>query len=92
MASEKVLEKKLKSEVEKLGGLALKFSSSFNTGYPDRVVLFPGGKTYWVELKSTGKKPTKLQVHRMKELTRLEHLCFVIDDEQSLQTFLNFLK
>ena len=54
--NEKLLEKKLREEVKKLGGLALKFTSSTYTGMPDRIVLMPKGKVYFVELKTTGQK------------------------------------
>lgn len=57
--NEKLLERKLREEVKKLGGIALKFTSPFYTGMPDRIILMPGAKTRFVELKSPGKKPKK---------------------------------
>lgn len=38
---EKEIEAKLKKEVEKVGGLALKFISPGVAGVPDRIVLLP---------------------------------------------------
>ena len=55
MVSEKSIEQKLRTETKKMGGWAVKFSSPGLDGMPDRLVLFPGGKLGFVELK-TGKK------------------------------------
>jgi hypothetical protein len=69
--TEKILELKLKKEVEKRGGMAVKFFSAWFTGMPDRIVLMPGGKLWFVEMKAeganvkkTGRQPL---VHRMLE-------------------------
>jgi hypothetical protein len=49
--TEKALERKLKKEVEKLGGLCLKCVTPGFTGIPDRMCLFPGGVVWFVEIK-----------------------------------------
>ena len=54
MAAEKTIEHKLVKAVHLMGGLALKFISPGFDGVPDRVVLLPGGKAAFVELKATG--------------------------------------
>ena len=51
MVSEKSIEQKLRTETKKMGGWAVKFSSPGLDGMPDRLVLFPGGKLGFVELK-----------------------------------------
>ena len=51
---EKDIEKRLVREVKKLGGLCLKWVSPGNSGVPDRIVLMPGGKAIFVELKRPG--------------------------------------
>lgn len=89
MASEKILEKRLKSEVEKLGGLCLKYHNSFDTSYPDRIVLMPGGKTVWIEIKSSGEKLEKLQEFRIRSMEALGHRTEVIDTYTKLENFLN---
>lgn len=49
---EKEIERKLKVLVEgKLGGLCLKWVCPGWSGVPDRILLFPGGRVYFVELK-----------------------------------------
>lgn len=90
--SEKLLEKKLREAVLMLGGLAVKFWSVSFTGFPDRVVLMPGGKISFVELKTTGKKPTPRQVYVIGLLKKLGFEVFVIDSKESLATYLKFLK
>src|SRR5690349_1380031 len=63
--NEKSIEKKLETNlfklVKKLGGYALKFFCLSFTGMPDRIVLMPGGRIWFVEVKDTGKKPTPRQ-------------------------------
>ena len=51
---ESVVEKKFAAEVKKRGGLAVKFVSPGFNGVPDRLVLFPGGRMAFVELKAPG--------------------------------------
>lgn len=40
-------------------------------GWPDRMVLCPGGKAVFVELKAPGKVPTALQFERLDQLHAL---------------------
>lgn len=86
--SEKTLEARLVREIEARGGMALKYTSQFHRGIPDRICLLPGGLCVFVELKSTGKKPTKLQVHAMQKLRELGHYAIVIDSTEGLGDFL----
>lgn len=86
--SEKTLEARLRQEIEKRGGMALKLSSQLHRGLPDRMVLLPYGAVHFVELKSTGKKPTLLQQHCHKQLTDLGHIVWIIDSTESLTDFL----
>lgn len=90
--SEKWLEKELTKRVRALGGKALKFSSNIETGYPDRIVVMPRGKTYWCEIKSTGESPNKVQQFRHKELRVLGHFVIVIDSEFILDEFISLIK
>jgi hypothetical protein len=91
MDSEKLIEKRLRSEVKKLGGLAIKFYNPFFGGLPDRIVLLPGGFVRFVELKSTGKKPTKLQYRAIRILECLGFTVVVIDSIEMLNSFLKGL-
>ena len=89
--NEKLLEKKLREGVKKLGGVALKFGTEYHTGMPDRIVLMPGGQASFVETKSTGKKPTALQSKCLEALTVFGFKAVVIDSQEGLDEFLNDL-
>ena len=88
MISEQELEAKLKGKVEKLGGLCLKFYSSIS-GVPDRIVLIPGGKVYFVEMKCHKGKLSALQTYSHKILRKLDFLVFVIDSEEKINIFID---
>ena len=80
MASEKLLEKKLREGVKKLGGEAIKFFCPTFTGLPDRIILMPGGRVYFAEMKTTGEKPSPRQEVVHKWLRGLGFTVWVIDD------------
>ena len=88
--SEKLLERKLREEVKKAGGKAMKFVSPGNNGVPDRIVLWPGGRFCFVELKSTGGKPTPIQKVVHEELRALGAHVWVIDSREGLDVFLKY--
>lgn len=89
--SEKTLEARLVREIEARGGMALKYTSQFHRGIPDRICLLPGGLSIFVELKSTGKKPTKLQQHAIQQLNDIGHPAVVVDSTESLNSLLAIL-
>ena len=60
---EKEIEKYLCAQVKEIGGLCEKFTSPSNRSVPDRLVTLPHGLMLLVELKTTGKLPTKAQLH-----------------------------
>ena len=76
---ESYVERELTTEVKKRGGLAVKFVSPGFDGVPDRLVLFPGGKVAFVELKAPGKKMRPLQVRRAGQLRMLGFRVYCID-------------
>lgn len=89
--SEKTLEARLRKEIEQRGGMAIKLMSQLHRGLPDRMIIMPQGCIYFVELKSTGEKPTGLQTHCHNQLRNLGHTVYVIDTTQRLQDFLFIL-
>lgn len=89
MDSEKLIERKLVDAVKAKGGLCVKFYSAYQRGVPDRIVLMPQGRVYFVELKSTGKKPTKLQELFIGKLRSLGFIVEVIDTIEKLTEFVN---
>lgn len=88
LESEKRLELKLRREIEQRGGMAIKLTSQLHRGLPDRLVLMPGGLAYFVELKSTGRKPTAFQAHTHTRLSDLDFVVAVVDTTEKLDVFL----
>ncbi len=82
--SEKMIEGYLVQEVKNLGGICLKYSNPNMVGYPDRLVCLPGGHVAWVELKSKGKKPTRIQRLRMEDLRNMNFEVHVVDTRQDV--------
>ena len=76
---EKAIEAKLVQTVKSMGGLAPKFTSPGFDGVPDRLVLLPGGKLAFIELKAPGKVLRPLQVRRKRQLEQLGFSVYCID-------------
>jgi len=69
--SEKTIEKFVVKEADGLGGKAVKGNTLNNKGFPDRIIMLPGAKIGFLELKSEGRKPTQLQSYWLKLLKDL---------------------
>lgn len=78
--TEKELELMLVKEVKRRGGRAFKFLSPGLNGVPDRLVLMPGGKIGFVEVKAPGKKMRPNQVKRKAELEKLGFEVYILDN------------
>lgn len=89
MESEKKLERLLGQEVKKMGGWSFKLLATHVTGLPDRICLLPNGLLFFAEMKSTGKKPTKIQLNIHKKIRDLGFRVEVLD---STEKILNTLK
>ena len=82
------IERRLISAVQKEGGLCLKFAPPGMVGFPDRLVLLPGGLVVFVEVKKPGKKPTNLQVHRHGQLRSLGMRVYLLDDQEQIKNIM----
>ena len=82
--NEKKIEQKLRDEVKRRGGLALKFVSPGFVGVPDRIVLMPDGNVGFVEVKAPGEVPRAIQVSVHKRFRRLGFKVFVLDNIESI--------
>ena len=81
---EKIIEQHLVKAVKNSGGIAPKLVSPGFDGMPDRLVLLPGGKIGFVEVKAPGKEPRPLQVARHGLLRRLGFKAFVLDSPEQI--------
>lgn len=84
MGEENRIERHLAMSVKKMGGMAVKFVSPGLDGVPDRIVLLPGKKIAFVELKAPGKKPRPLQAKRKRQLEALGFPVYVIDGVEQI--------
>lgn len=89
---EKLIEQKLVRVVKAAGGIAVKFVSPGFDGMPDRLVLFPGSKMAFVEVKAKGCKPRPLQLRRHELLRSLGFLVYVLDDERQIGGMLDEIR
>lgn len=90
--SEKVFERELSKYVDDTGGMAVKLLSQFIKGLPDRMFLLPGGVVVFVEFKSTGKKPTKIQSYIHAKMQALGFLVYVVDSVESYEEVKGLIK
>nr|DAY32315.1 MAG TPA: Nuclease [Caudoviricetes sp.] len=87
--TEKDIEEYLRLGVKKLGGVAFKFTSPGNSGVPDRLIVMPGNRIYFVELKRPGGRTSPLQNRQISRLKDLGCRVLVVDSKESAERFLN---
>lgn len=87
--SEKVIERKLVELVKINGGMCIKLLCDQLIGLPDRMCLFPGHKIVFVELKTTGQKPRRIQTYMHNKLRALGFRVEVIDSVESAINFID---
>ena len=68
---EKDIERHLRDGVKHLGGWCLKFVTPGFTGVPDRIVIMPGGRIAFVELKRPGQRERQRQAFVQARLRRM---------------------
>ncbi|WP_302612362.1 VRR-NUC domain-containing protein [uncultured Muribaculum sp.] len=90
--SEKAIERYLVERAIQNGLPCLKYSNPNMVGYPDRLLVLPGGSVIWVELKSKGRKPTKLQEIRIAELKAMGHMVKVIDNKSDIDELIKITR
>ena len=86
---EKLIEQNLVQTVRRMGGLAPKFTSPGWAGVPDRLVLLPGGRLAFVEVKAPGQRPRPVQVRRKGQLEALGFRVYVIDRPEQIPAILH---
>ena len=92
MMLERDIEKRLIQKIKAIGGKAYKFVSPGHAGVPDRIVILPGGKVFFVELKTDIGKLTPLQDKQINCLRKLNANVVVLRGESAVDDFVKVCK
>lgn len=65
---ESTIEARLVREVKKRGGLCYKFTSPGTAGVPDRIIILPGGRVVFAELKTEIGRLAKIQKWQIEQM------------------------
>lgn len=88
--SEKTLEPALKKFVELDNkGWCIKLVALHISGLPDRICLIHPGIIFFVEVKTAGKKPRKIQLWVHNKIRSLGFNVFVLDNKEVLEEIKN---
>ena len=85
---ESAIEARLVRRVRERGGLCYKFVSPGNRGVPDRLVITPDGRMFFVELKSQTGRLSKLQKFQMSELKARNVDVYVLYSVEHVEEFM----
>lgn len=89
--SEKALERKLCARVKEIRGWTIKLLPYLLNGLPDRLVLH-NGRAYFVEVKTTGEKPSPAQAIMHRRLEQYGFIVCVLDCSEGIEDFINYLE
>ena len=81
------VENALTAAVKQRGGLCLKWVSPSTVGVPDRIVIMPNAKVYFVETKAPGKPLSPMQAKMIKELRARGHAALKLDSLTEVDLF-----
>ena len=85
---ERDIESHLVRSVKALGGEVRKLKWIGRRGAPDRVVMLPGGRLYWVELKAPGQKAAPHQAREHERMRGMGQAVVVIDSFDVIEALL----
>ena len=89
---ERDIEKKLVREIRRMGGEAYKWTSPGNGGVPDRIVMLPGGKLIFVELKADDGTLRPVQRVQIERIRKLGQRAEVVRGMKGLEDFLERIR
>ena len=88
---ERDVERYLKVQIKKLGGVSEKYKTPGRRSAPDQICLFPHGQMFWVECKAPKKKPTEKQ-HKDHERRRaMGFKVYVVDSKPAVDDLIQQL-
>lgn len=90
--SEKYIERRLREEIQKEGGLCLKWVCPGWAGVPDRICLIPEGRIAFVELKTVNGTVSDRQKWWRKKLTSLGFSHFIVKSTAEIYNFMEWLR
>lgn len=89
---ERDIEVLLREGIKQLGGKAYKWVSPGNAGVPDRIVVLPGGKVIFVELKQENGRLTRLQKVQQETLRGMGAAAVTLRGAEDVKMYLDVLK
>lgn len=89
---ESVIEGKLRKKVVDMGGRFFKWVSPGSDGVPDRIAILPGGRIYFVELKTDKGRLTDIQKYQQEVLRRLGCNVTTVYGETGIENFVESVK
>ena len=92
MVRERDIERWLVGQIKRMGGEAFKFVSPGNDGVPDRMVCMPGGRIYFVELKTEEGGPSKIQTYQIRRFQKLGCDVRIISGREEAERFVQQIK
>lgn len=87
---ERSVESYLKLRVKAEGGLSRKFVSPGRRSVADQIVIFPGGRVTFVEVKRPGEKPTDAQRREHNRLRAQGCIVLVVDSREAVDEFIKW--
>ena len=81
---ERDVEQSLVRAVRKMNGMCPKFVSPGLDGVPDRIILMPGARIAFAEIKAPGQKMRPLQVKRKRQMESLGFQVYCIDNTKQI--------
>lgn len=87
---ERDLEARCGKRVKRCGGQFVKLIGT--TGLPDRMILLPGGRIFFVEFKTPIGRLSKMQKWWLRQLHKLEFNVFVVRSEDHFIELLDLVR
>jgi hypothetical protein len=85
---EKQVEAYLIKRVKDVGGRAYKFTSPAHRGVADRIVCFPNGSTYFVEVKTEGGRLSELQKVFAADMVKMNQKYMCLWNKEQIDEFI----
>lgn len=89
--TERQIEERMGREVRKRGGMFLKFLSPGLAGVPDRIIITPGGRVVFVELKTIVGRLSRIQEWVVSEMRKRHADVRVVYGVEEAMTLVNEL-